>query len=248
MFHICGFTESQDSAVLVPAAALADQALQINGDDIIVPNDLTALIMATAFGPDITRAQLQSPSIRRQWNQEIMPVIAAALPTNRQVLQPQIDSPLILDAAEQLNGLMAESNAAASRVTIMALLADVPPSPVSGDIRSIRVTGTGTAVANAWTNLTLTFNDVLPAGTYALVGADFFSTNMQAFRFVFKGGMYRPGFIGASAASQLPHPLQRYGGLGVWGEFAHNTPPSIDVLCNAADSAFSGILDLMFLR
>lgn len=247
MFHLCGFSESQDSAVLVPAAGLLDQALQVNGDDIIIPNDLTFLVGAYALGPDATRAQLISPSIRRQWPLEIRPIDLAALPVSRLNVSWYGDSALQLDPGEQLNGYMAEGNAAASRVTILAWLADRPPSPVRGDIRTIRVTSSTAAVANVWTNISLTFADVLPAGVYAIVGAEMSSTNLQAFRFVFKGGGYRPGWVGCAALGAVQNQLQRWGNLGTWGEFEHLTPPSMDVLVNGTDASYAGTLDLVYL-
>lgn len=244
-FHLAGYTQSQDSAVLINAAALADQSLQVNGNQIIVPNDLTTIIWAYALGPNASRAQLVSPSLRRIFNQEIFPLDVNAVATDQLALELFGGSPLQLDPGEPLEGWMAESNAAASRVTILACLADAPPIPIVGDIHSIRVSSTGAAVANSWTNITLTFNDVLPSGTYALVGATLFSANMQAFRFVFKGGAYRPGAIGSSALSTRINPMFRYGAMGSWGEFENLTPPSVDVLCNGADASFQGVLDLV---
>jgi hypothetical protein len=247
MFHLLGYTQSQDSAILVPAAALADQSLQVNGNDIIVPNDLTNVIFAYALGPNVTRAQLVAPSLRRMFNEEIFPVDTNAIATDQRLISFFGNSPLLLDPGEPLEGWMAEGAAGASRVTILAAIADAPPIPVVGDVHAIRVTSTGAAVANAWTNITLTFNDVLPSGTYALVGAALQSATMQAFRFVFKGGSYRPGAIGSALISSRVMEQFRNGGMGSWGEFENLTPPSVDVLCNAADASFQGVLDLIQL-
>lgn len=245
MFHLLGYTQSQDSAVLINAAALADQSLQVNGNQIIVPNDLTNLIFMYALGPSATRAQLVSPSLRRMFNEEIFPIDLNAIATDQMLIDFLGQSPILLDPGEPLEGWMAEGAAGASRVTILAALADASPIPVAGDIHTIRVTSTGVAVANAWTNVTLAFNDVLPSGTYALVGAAMQSANMQAFRFVFKGGMYRPGGIGSALISTRVADEFRNGMMGSWGEFENLTPPSMDVLCNGADSAFAGVLDLI---
>lgn len=247
MFHLAGFTQSQDSAVLIPAAALADQSLQINGNDIIVPRDLTNLIWSYALGPSATRAQIVAPSLRRIFAEEIFPLDLNATATDQLVINNNAQSPLLLDPGEPLEAWMAEGAAGASRVTILVALADAPPVPIVGDIHAIRVTSTGTAVANAWTNIPLTFNDTLPSGTYALVGAALQSTNMQAFRFVFKGGMYRPGAVGSALISTRQHEMFRNGMLGSWGEFENLTPPTVDVLCNGADAAFAGVLDLVQL-
>lgn len=247
MFHLLGYTGSQDSAVLVNAPALADQALQVNGNQIIVPNDMTNLIWAYVLGPNAARAQLVSPSLRRMFNQEIFPLDLNAIATDQLALEVFNNSPLILDPGEPLEGWVAESGAGATRVTILAALADAPPVPIVGDVHSIRITSTGAAVANVWTNIVPVFNDVLPSGTYAVVGAALQSATMQAFRLVFKGGAYRPGAIGSSLLSSRINPMFRNGGLGSWGEFENLTPPSIDVLCNAADAAFAGVLDLVQL-
>jgi hypothetical protein len=249
MFHLAAFTESQDSATLVNVAAMADQTLQVQADDLIVPDDLPFLMGYYGVGPNLTRAQLTSPSLRSTWAEEIKPVDVAAVPSSPYAFHFLGDAAIPLIPDEALNALAAEDNAAAARATIMIWLCDQVPQPLVGhEIRSVRVTGSFTAAANAWTNGSLTFADTLPAGRYGLCGARMESTNLQGFRFVFKGGMYRPGAIGVQAASDLEDPIFRRGRLGMWGEFQHNTPPSIDVLANAADAAFSGILDLVYLR
>lgn len=244
-FHVFGYTQSQDSAVLVPTAGLLDQSLQVNGNDVIIPDDLTNIIGVYAVGPNATRVSLQSPSLRRMFNQEIEPLDIAAIATDQLLLNWFGDSPLIVDAGEPFEVWMAENNAAASRVTSLLWIADTPPQPIVADIHSIRVTATGTAVANAWTNMNLTFNDVLPSGTYALVGACMQSATIQGFRFVFKQAGYRPGAIGQATVGTRLNPVFRNGGLGIWGQFENLTPPSMDVLCNAGDTAFAGVLDLV---
>lgn len=247
MFHLLGYSESNDTATLDNIAALADQAVQVNGDSVIVPNDITQVIATYAQGPSLTRAQIISPSIRRVFPQELYRLDLSATPTDQLLLSDHRDNPLQLDSGEQLQAFMAESAAGASRGTVLVWLADRSPNPIIGDIRTIRVTSTNTATANAWTNVTLAFNDVLPAGTYALVGAMMQSSNMQAFRFVFKGGTYRPGGVGVTALSQRHHPMFRLGAMGSWGEFQHLTPPSMDVLCNGADASFQGVMDVVYL-
>jgi hypothetical protein len=249
MFHLAAFSESQDSATLVNVAALADRTLQVNGDDLIVPDDLTFLLGYYGVGPNLVRAQLISPSLRTTWAEEISPVDVAAIPNSPYAWTFLGDAAIPLVPDEALNALASEDNAAAARATILVWLCDQPPAPLIGmEIRTVRVTASFTATANAWTNGTLTFADSLPAGRYGLAGARMQSTNLQAFRFPFKGGMYYPGAIGTQVNSDIEDPIFRRGRLGMWGEFAHNTPPSIDVLCNGADSAFAGVLDLVYLR
>jgi hypothetical protein len=248
MFHLAAFTQSQDSAVLVPTAALLDQALQINGNDLIVPNDLSMLAGAYAFGPNAARVQLVAPSLRRLFPQELNPLDVNALPTDQLTLNWFDDNPLQLDGGEPFEVWMAENGAGATRVTTAIWLCDGVPVPLGNqDVRTIRVTSATAAVANVWSNIPLTFNDVLPSGTYALVGATLQSTNGQLARFVFKGGYYRPGMIMNQTVGQRQNPIFRGGDLGYWGTFENLTPPTVDVLCNGADAAFAGELDLVFL-
>lgn len=249
MFHLAAYSESQDSATLTNVAAIADQSLQVQGDDIVVPDDLPFLLGVYALGPNLTRAQLVSPSLRATWAEEVSPQDVAAVPGSPYAWTYYGDGAIPLQPDESLNALAAEDNAAAARATIGIWLCDQPPQPIIGmEIRSVRVTGAFTATANTWSPGTLQFADTLPSGRYALVGARLVSTTLQLFRFAFKGGMYRPGAIGQGGVSRVEDPMFRKGRMGVWGEFQHNTPPGVDVLCNAADAAFAGILDLVYLR
>lgn len=246
-FHLVGWTQSQDSAILVPMTALLDQSLQVNGNDVIVPNDLTRVLGLYGQGVNIARAQLVSPSLRRMFNEEIYPVDVAALPADQLLINWMGYVPLLLDPGEPLEAWMAESGAGATRATVLAWIADALPVPVGGEQHTIRITASGTAVASAWTNMNLAFNDVLPSGTYAVVGASLQSATMQAFRLVFKGLAYRPGWVGQATIQSRVHDMSRNGNLGSWGEFENLTPPSVDVLCTAGDSAFQGVLDLVQL-
>lgn len=253
MFTVVGWTQSQDSAVLVPVAALADPHVRVSGNDIIVPGEqpnqppLNALVGMYALGPNLTRGQLISPSLRRLLNPEISPLDIGAEPASPTPWNDLRFNPIMLDPEEALDAQAAENGAGATRATILAWLADKAIEPVTGDIRSVRVTNTTTLVANAWTNGALTFDQSLPAGRYSIVGGRFVSAGMQAWRCVFVGYQWRPGAIGYDTDSEVENAAFRYGGLGSWGEFNHNTPPTIDFLSNSADTSQTGVLDLIKL-
>lgn len=245
-FTLVGFSESQDSAVLVNVAALADPHIRTAGDDIIVPDWAPLLIAVQAFGLNVTRAQLISPSLRRVLNYEISPLERATLPASPHRWRDLFPDGLALSPDEALNAQVAEDAAGAIRTTVLCWLADGPLSPVSGDIFTVRYTAAVAAVANAWSNMAITFDQVLYPGEYACVGARLSSTNLQAFRFVVPGAFNRPGGIGAQAVGDILLPSQRRGGWGEWFRFRHNSPPTLDVLANAADAAFTGEMDLIF--
>ncbi len=244
-FSLVGWSESQDSAVLVNVAALADPHIRVFGDDVLIPDFASQLVALYALGPNTTRAQLQSPSLRRMVNLEVTPIDVAALPTTRPPVAQFLDSPLPLIPDESVNALAAEDAAGAARSTLLAWLADGPLSPITGEIYTVRVTNATTLVANAWTNGGLTFDQTLQPGEYAIVGAMFRSTNLQAFRFVVPGVAHRPGGVGHAAISAITLPGQRRGGWGEWLRFRHTVPPTVDFLANGADASQVGELDLV---
>ena len=247
-FTMVAYSESQDSATLVNVAALVDPHVRVVGDDIVVPSGLPYVGGVYAIGADITRAQLVSPSIRRRYPLEVTPIEIAAEPSDPVKYTPFFASPIGLDEDEALNFQAAENNASAGRCTGVVWLCDGATSPITGsEIFTIRSTNASTLVSYAWTNGALTFGDTLPAGTYAVVGMRASSTGLIAARLVFSQYPYRPGCIGSDTLGELGVPIFRMGGLGIWGEFQHNTPPTVDFLSLSADTSQTVDLDLVLI-
>jgi hypothetical protein len=53
--------------------------------------------------------------------------------------------------------------------------------------------------------------------------------------------------LGSDLAQDLQHPMFRYGGLGILGEFEDIEPPTIDGLSVSADATQEFFLDLIQL-
>ena len=244
---IAGYSESQDSANLVNVAALADSHLRVQGDDLIVPDWAPLLLQALAVGPNLTRAQLVSPTLRRVMNVELSPLVIAAIPASPHRIASFLPDGIELVPDEAVNAQAAEDNAAAARATILLWIGDEVPAPIAATIYTVRFTLAFSAAPNAWTNGSINFDQTLQPGEYACVGATLRSTNLQAFRFVVPGAFHRPGGVGSQSAGDLLLPGQRKGGWGEWFRFRHNTPPTVDVLANAADASFVGEMDLVYL-
>jgi len=66
-----------------------------------------------------------------------------------------------------------------------------------------------------------------------------------AARLVFPGYSWRPGVIGRTSASQPDIEIFRYGKFGVFGEFDHNRPPTVDFFSSSADTSETVYLDLV---
>ena len=244
-FSLVGWSESQDSAVLIEVAALADPHLTSVGDIVRVPQFASHLVGLYALGLNVTRAQLRSPSLRRILNLEVMPLDRFALPSTPLPIAMFPLSPIPLDVDEDITALAAEDAVGAIRTSIFAFLADGPFEPITGQIFTVRATAAVTLGVGIWTNAALTFDQQLPAGEYQIVGATFRSTNLVAFRFVFPGGASRPGGIGNLAVNAVINAGQRRGGWGEWGRFRHTVPPTVDFLAFVADAAEAGEIDLI---
>lgn len=245
MFHTMAWTASVDQAVLAAIAALADPVLTVSGNNISVPASTPELGFLYGIGVNLTRAQLQSPSLRRMFNYEVRPIQKAATPASPPSYCDMMDNTIALDAGEQLQAWTAEDGAGATRMSVIASLVDKAVTPVTENIYTLRATGAATLVAYSWTNAPIVLDQVLPVGQYALVGARAESAGLIAFRFVFQNQTPRPGGIGALTETGISPSRQRYGGWGVWGTFDNWTIPTVDFFSGTADTSEVLALDLV---
>jgi hypothetical protein len=246
MFTIVGYSASLNTAgVLTAVAALTDQHVRVQGNDIIVPA-LNQYLGAYHTAISASRAQLRTPSIRRVLNPEIKPLNLAAGITNNPPPDPFFAmSPVPLVTNEAMDMYVAGTEGAAEQKTAVVLLGDGPTAPVVGPIYTVRATASVTLVAFAWTLGTLTLDQTLPLQNYNIVGARCQSAGLIAFRFVFVGGIWRPGGIGVSDVQKITPYEQRFGRWGVWGSFNALTPPAVEFLSATADAAETLDIDLM---
>lgn len=253
-FHLAGFLESVDPAGVANAlTALADTQITIAGDVIRVPE--LNQIVAIAGGVEITTEsflRVISPSLRVRGLFQVEPYntasAAAAEPASPQVVCDLRKLPLPLVTNENLTADVDSNPAAAQIQWCMVWFAAGPIAPVEGGIFTIRATNASTLTASAWTNGALTFIEDLPRGRYQVVGMRARAAGLVAARLAFVGGRWRPGVLGTDAQGDLEHPMFRYGGLGVFGEFEDLEPPTVDFLSVSADTAQDVFLDLIQLR
>ena len=248
-FTLVAYTASQDTnGVLTTTAACADPSVRVSGNDVSVPEQLPNIAGVYALGSTMTRASLVSPSIRRRYPFEVFPIDAAATPTDPFHFHDVAQSVIAVDVDESLNFQFAESGAGAQRGTGLVWLSSGAILPdTSGDIFTIRATGTTTLTAFAWTNCTLTLNDTLPAGTYEIVGMHAVSAGAIAARLVIPQYAWRPGVIASTGVNIYGSEKFRYGNFGVFGEFTHMTPPTVDFLSTSADTSQTVYLDLRMI-
>ena len=240
MFHLIAWSEAFAAAgTLQPVAAVPDDQIFTDGDDVRVPTGLSALLGAYALGASTTRARIVAPSLRAFINYEIAPVRLGASPSawTSAAAQMRTRSPLPLAVGEFVNF---ESDGGG-----LGWLADGPVQPVEQEFRTARATATIAGTQRAWVSGELTFSEDLPAGRYQVVGAQCAADNPGAFRLIFREGGPRPGGISGVDLGETVIPGQRNGGGGVWGGVDVNQPPKLEVLSlGGAGTAQTLYLDL----
>lgn len=248
-FTLVGWNESQDSSAgLTQVAALADQHVTPQGDDILVPDRYPLLVGVFAGSAALSRVQITAPSMREKGVLDVAPVNVGDEPTFPTPWQPMWDRPQPLEPGEGLRALVQDTTGGASQSYVFAWLqGEFEPIP-DGDILTIRCTSSTTLTAEAWSLCTLTISQQLAAGTYAVVGMRVESAGARAARLVFANAHQRPGCIAYDAAGDVEDARFRRGGLGQsWGTFSHVFLPQVEVLSTSADTSEIVWLDLVKL-
>ncbi len=248
MHHLAAYAESIDpGAALVPITAVNDDSVFTAGDDIRVPVQLPFLIgeaaLISATTPD--QAQVQSPSLRQVANIDVEPCSTGLVFDDPAEVAMHPKSPVPLRGDESMEFYVNSDPAGAEMHYGLIWFGDGAQQEVHGDIFSVRATAAVTGVADAWVNGGLVFAQDLPVGNYDVVGMRVRAAGLVAARLNFIGGAWRPGCPGAVAIDDKIDRQFRYGGMGIWGTFHTNTPPSIEVLAAAAGISVVVILDLI---
>lgn len=188
---------------------------------------------------------MDSPSLRRICPCYIHPVISFQQATSMTQLSIDPTNLLSLSEGEGLKLLSNANPTAAEYHSVMVMLTDTKITPVGGEIFTLLGTATITGVVGSWSSGNITFAQDLPVGRYQMVGASVFGVNMSCFRFIFNTQTTRPGFLASSAQNLNLHPAQRFGQLGVWGEYHSLTPPQLEFHCIAACTAQYVYIDIV---
>jgi hypothetical protein len=233
MFHTVAWFQSVDPGNAFQAInGVPDPSITVNGISVRVLPTMPNIIGTAALINDASavRAQLQSPSLRASVNQDIEPIVAAAVFGTDPPLYMHPQSPRALAEDEDMNFFVQSDPAAAAAHYGLAWLADGPQQAVDGEIITVRATSACALSAGVWVNGALTFSQVLPVGRYSVVGMRARGANLVAARLVFVGAAHRPGVPAVNAVGNRDSWYFRTGRLGVWGDFHTNTPPTVDCL------------------
>lgn len=247
MFHLLAYQKSQAaSAALVALTGVPDQQVPTNtSGNFILPANLQ-LMGASAFGANLSQARINTPSLRSVLLPDIYPFIeAVAPPTLPQInwyygYGPTIpkNDPLEVDSSNS-NGAGVDQQYA------LIWLGDGNYSTPQGPRFKMHATGAITNGNKVWGAGSVTFDQVLPYGTFAVTGFNCRGANLIAARIVFVGGGWRPGCMANIAVGDFPNPVFTSGTMGEYGRFESNAPPTVELFGNAAPTTQDFWFDLV---
>jgi len=247
LFHLSAFEQSIDQGGALSAInAVREEAFFTSGIDLRVPSAVPNIVGAVAMVNDasLVRAQVQSPSLRVKANLDVEPIVQGLVFGTPPESTMWPENPVAVVPDEALNFAIQADPAAAVINRGLLFLSDGPLAPVAGDIFTVRATAAITLATGTWVNGNLTLGQTLPAGKYQVVGMRVRGTNLVAARLVFSEQTARPGFLAVNAIPDLDTYWNRMGRMGVWGEFPHTIPPTVDCL-GVTDTAQVFLLDLI---
>jgi hypothetical protein len=244
MFHLSAYSTSIATGVETDLTAVQDNVLPISNSH-LVPQLPCAVIFAAVMATNIQRARIQSPTLQQITTPFIRGIMPALVPSSPAQLATYLMNPLDVKMLEEIQILAFQNAAGAQRVTCLVGLQFSPGIPISGDIYTLRGTSTTPAVANAWTQIAVTWQNALPQGQYAVAGLQHQSANGQAARLIIQQLFYRPGCMSQALLTDIAHPYFFKGAMGQWGVFNNYAMPNVEVLCNAADAAHELYLDIV---
>lgn len=245
MIHTLAWESNAINAVETDIAPVQDSIFLIQNSHFVPSVDVQ--IQAACFmSLNAQRARIVTPTLRQVTTPFIRPVNLALTPTSRPLVADYRGNPLHLKGLEEVQVLTLQGGAGAEHSGVVMLVSNGPLTPApQGDVYTMRGTATTAAVANVWTQLAVTWQDILPAGRYAVIGMETVSATARAARLILNDSAWRPGCLGMSADGNGTHPMFRMGGLGQWGQFYAYAMPNVETLCDTTDATHEIYLDIV---
>lgn len=245
MFHTVAYRVSIADVTATDVTPVPDNIMAIQNGHFVPQQDMK-IPFATYQAAGATRARLISPSLRQITTPWVKPSGLAIVQGAEPHVSDYRSNPLGIKRLEELQfEAFQTSGGAAVVVSIVGLMiGGIMPMP-QGDIYTMRGTGTTTLTAGGWTQVTMTWQDTLPVGTYVVVGMQYVGVTALAARLIPEDQIWRPGCVGTGLTTSQTHPMFMKGGLGVWCQFNANRMPNVECLANAADTAEEIFLDFI---
>lgn len=244
MFHLAAYFATTGPVTNGDIPALRDDVLFIQNNHFVYPADLH-LFWAYCGAASLTRARINSPKLRQISPWYLRPISVGLLPSTNPNIALANDQPLALRINEEVALEVTDTVGTTENLYGLIAVGDAIMPVPQGDFYNLRVTHGTTVVASNWTTVSLTYEQQLPVGRYAVIGGEYFSTTAVAFRLILDQQYMRPGMIAfQSAGGRLPYIIGTRD-LGIWGYFQTTSLPRMQVLCNAADTSGEGYIQVV---
>lgn len=247
MFHLAAFGGAKTDSTAnqnVPATA-SEQALSVSANNRYISPKKVKIFCAFAQNDTISGARINAPSLRNLGLPEIYPVNPAAAVAATSPVDYRGDDGIEIQATEEFgvdvsNGASTVDFAEAG-LWFRDSIDPIPP----GKRFTITATATITGVRDSWVNGQLTFTQILPFGTYGVIGMYAQGTAVAFARLVFPFyAAWRPGVLcNPTFGSIEPLQIFRHGKLGLWGNFVSTAQPSLEIF-NTTAGATSMVIGL----
>jgi hypothetical protein len=247
MFHLAAFGGAKTDSTAnqnVPATA-TEQALSVSSNARYISPKKVKVFAAYAQNDTLASARINAPSLRNLGLPAIYPFNPTAAAVAAGPIDYRGDDGVEIQATEEFgvdasNGVSTVDFAEAG----LWFRDQIEPIP-AGKRFTIEGTATITGVRDAWVNGTITLGQILPFGTYAVIGMYCTGAAITFARLVFPFYSYwRPGCL-ASPTAGGAEPLQifRHGKVGSWGQFISTSQPTLEIFVTTA-GAVSPIVGL----
>lgn len=257
-FHTVVYTSSTSGSGATTFVQLnfkADAIVPTLNNGLQVPKQLSRLGFVAGVGTSLTNFRAQTPAFLPYPWPSFAPVNRGSAFESPPRMWDLFDRPLSMNPTDELDIWICQNSGGAETEYVFASLTDGVETPApAGRFFTVHGTGSTTVTAGAFTLCALTFDQAIPAGLYAVIGARAFSATALAFRLApAMEPLWRPGGIAVRTYDQLDPPGQRAFHLdgtvvapwGVWMQFYQNVPPQLDLFATSADTAQEVWLDLI---
>jgi len=246
-FDIVAFVETQQATALSGVAAVADQIYRVSGDDLYVKARapyLGALLQLGVTTPKY--CEVRQPSLLIPYR-----FYKAALTTvvdHRAGLSYMFGRPLPLYEGEKMNVYLQNATDEYSAIVAWLVSGKCPLSIKDEVDPTHEITGyaDSTLTVNIWNDVTITWDQDLPEGRYAVVGmkvGSYLATcNPIAARLVLLDNPWRPGVVTTEITADKTNFVNNLTGLDQeWPlmpeiSFKHDQMPNLQILSLTADT------------
>jgi hypothetical protein len=247
MFHTCAFSGSFTLAGgLANASLVADSYLTpTSAGQAIMPVNMK-LKAAMGQGATVNRMVIRAPSQRKVIEPDILPLEVSATISDIPNINRFVDNhtPQLL-AGEGVIPQLSITAAGPETDNAFLWLEPVYEEPGIGSQYCFRFTGAIAGVANAWASGAMTPVDVIPTGTYDVIGMFAFGTNLGIARLIPQANIGRPGVIAANTLGSNPWDWWRAGRFGKFMSFNNLSVPLLEIFALGANAAQIVVLDVI---